>query len=140
MTYHSPLLADPPARPSATIAVLRCRDEFALDPAPLRALFDALPDHEAEDIVCRALEDIAQRLNVLQAARSDRDCTAIAKPAKRVGAVADQIGLVEVSHVAGHVAAAAETTCPVALGATMARLERAFDAAVSQIWDFRHYG
>jgi hypothetical protein len=140
MTYHSPFLADAPARSPAPVAVLRCRDEFNMDPVPLKALFAALPDHEAEDIVCRALEDIASRLNALQAARCVGAFANIATPAKRVAAVADQIGLTEISLVAGHTAKASAMECGVALGATMARLERVFDAAVNQIWDFRHYG
>lgn len=111
-----------------------------MDPAPLRTLFAALPDHEAEDIVCRALEDIASRLNVLQAARTAGAFAEIRAPARRVGVIAGQIGLTEISLVAGHAAKASEMRCGVALGATMARLERAFDAAVSQIWDFRHHG
>ena len=139
MTYHSPLLADPPARSTAAIAVLRCRDEFNMDPAPLKTLFAALPDHEAEDIVCRALEDIASRLNTMQTARSSGSFTEVATPAKRIAAVADQIGLTELSMVAAHTGRAADMACGVALGATMARLERSFDAAVSQIWDFRFY-
>ena len=139
MTYQSPLLADPPARSSATVAILRCRDEFNMDPAPLNTLFAALPDHEAEDIVCRALEDIASRLDALQIARVSGAFDDMVKPAKRVSAVADQIGLSEVSLVAAHAGTAARMRCGVAFGATMARLERAFDTAVSQIWDFRSY-
>lgn len=139
MTYHSPLLAPAPARPTAHIAVLRCREEFNMEAAPLLTLFAALPDHEAEDIVCRALEDIATRLDVLQTSRTAGEIESIATPAKRIAAIADQIGLTEVSTVARHIAAASEMRCGVALGATLARLERAFDAAVSHIWDFRHY-
>lgn len=139
MTYHSPILVDPPARSTAAIAVLRCRDEFNMDPAPLKTLFAALPDHEAEDIVCRALEDIAARLTALQNARTAGDFTQVATPSKRIAAVADQIGLTEVSLVAEHAGRAADMACGVALGATMARLERTFDAAVCQIWDFRYY-
>jgi len=139
MTYQTPRLADPPARSSATVAILRCRDEFTMDPAPLKTLFAALPDHEAEDIVCRALEDIASRLDALQIARSSGAFEDMATPAKRVSAVAEQIGLTEVSLVAAHAATAGRMRCGVAFGATMARLERAFDLAVSQIWDFRSY-
>ena len=137
MTYHSSILADPPNHPTAAIAVLRCREEFNMDPAPLMHLFGSLPDHEAEDIVCRALEDMAQRLNILQNLRAVGDFDAIALPAERVATIADQIGLIEVSFIAGHIQSAARMGCGVALGATMARLERAFDAAVSHIWDFR---
>jgi len=140
MTYHSTSLADAPARSAASVAVLRCRDEFNMDPTPLKILFETLPDHKAEDIVCRALEDIASRLNKLQIARSAGEFAEIRPSADRVAVIATQIGLTEVSLVAGHMAKASQMNCGVALGATMARLERAFDAAVSQIWDFPTYG
>ncbi|MCK0121235.1 hypothetical protein MWU61_11845 [Loktanella sp. F6476L] len=110
-----------------------------MDTAPLRTLFAALPDHEAEDIVCRALEDIAAKLDYLQNGRTTGAFSEISAPAKRLAAVAEQIGLTEVALVARHTSNAAEMQCGVALGATLARLERAFDAAVSHVWDFRHY-
>ncbi len=53
MINHSPLLAPAPARPTAQIAVLRCREKFTMNAAPLQILFGTLSDHEAEDIVCR---------------------------------------------------------------------------------------
>lgn len=110
-----------------------------MDPAPLQTLFAALPDHEAENIVCRALEDIAAKLDRLQGARTIGAFDEISAPAKRLAAIADQIGLIEVALVARHTATASEMQCSVALGATLARLERTFDAAVSHVWDFRHY-
>jgi hypothetical protein len=110
-----------------------------MDPDPLRTLFAALPDDEAESIVCRALEDIAAKLDGLQNARTSGAFADITAPARRLAAVADQIGLTEVALVARHTATASDMQCGVALGATLARLERAFDAAVSHIWDFRHY-
>jgi hypothetical protein len=110
-----------------------------MDAAPLQTLFTALPDHEAEGIVCRALENIAAKLDRLQSARTSGDFAKLAAPAKRLAAIADQIGLTEVALVARHSATASEMKCGVALGATLARLERAFDAAVSHIWDFRDY-
>lgn len=110
-----------------------------MDPVPLRMLFAALADHDAEDIVCRALEDIAVKLDRLQTARSSGAFSDISAPAKRMGAIADQIGLTDVALIARHMATASEMKCGVAVGATLARLERAFDAAVSHVWDFRDY-
>ncbi|MFT4701827.1 MAG: hypothetical protein ACI9ND_003090 [Yoonia sp.] len=129
-----------PARSTAQIAVLRCREKFTMNAAPLQILFGTLSDHEAEDIVCRALEDVAGRLDRLQSARATGAFSEIVIPAKRIAAIADQIGLTEVALVSRHIADASETRCGVALGATLARLERAFDAAVSHIWDFRQFG
>ena len=53
--------------------------------------------------------------------------------------IAGGLGLVGVQEVARHVADAAASQSGVAVSATMARLERCFDRAVSDIWDFRAY-
>ena len=47
--------------------------------------------------------------------------------------------LTVVSDVAEHVAHAATSKNDVALGATLSRLERAFDAAVSNVWDYQKF-
>jgi hypothetical protein len=59
------------------------------------------------------------------------------KPARRIGLIATQIGLTEVSTAAGHVVECLEQLDGIALEATLARLERGFDVAVSEIWNYR---
>ncbi|MEJ6396829.1 hypothetical protein [Yoonia sp. 208BN28-4] len=110
-----------------------------LDPAPLITLFDDMSEPEAEAIVCRALEDIAQRLDKLQDSRASGQFGSVPKTAHRIAAIAGQIGLTSIMTAADHVANAANLQSGVALGATLARLERAFDAAVSEVWSFRQY-
>jgi hypothetical protein len=134
MTHQSPLAAPLPL-PSASIRVLRCADRFHMNPIPVQQLFAQMPAHEAEDIICRALEDIAGRLDGLHHARMAGVFSDIATPSRRIAAVARQIGLTTISDVAEHVACAADLQNNVALGATLARLERAFDMAVSHVWD-----
>ena len=51
--------------------------------------------------------------------------------------MAAQIGLLDVSQSAAGVADASQGRDGVALSATLARLERAFDLAVTEIWQFR---
>lgn len=138
MTHQSPLADHAPHRPAA-IAVLRCSDRFDMDPTPLTGIFAEMPKHLAEDMVCRALEDIAHRLDRLQALRTDGAYGDVAAPARRIASIAGQIGLTTVTTAAEHVACASQLHSGVALGATLARLERAFDLAVSHVWDFRHY-
>lgn len=125
--------------PSASIAVLRCRETFAMDPAPLMALFAEMPEREAEAMICRALEDIALRLDRLQDCRSSGQFAAVPHSARRIGAIASQIGLTSIATAADHVGSAADMQSGVALGATLARLERAFDMAVSQVWGYRQF-
>jgi len=138
MTYHSPITAFVPHHP-ARIAILRCRDDFHMDPAPLTAMFASHSEKDAEAMVCRALEDMALRLDRLQAARRAGDYAEIPHSAKRIAAIAAGLGLTEVKTVAKNIAQAAESGCGIALGAVTARMERCFDTAVSQVWEFRRY-
>lgn len=120
-----------------SVTVLHCPDKLALDPAPLAKIYAQMGEAEAEDMVCRALENIAQRLDRLQDARRANAFDQMENPARRVAVVAKQIGLTEVAQAGYFVADCARSMDGVALGATLARLERAFDTAVSQVWNFR---
>ncbi|WP_342069001.1 hypothetical protein [Yoonia algicola] len=107
------------------------------DPSPLVRLFAQRDTADAEEIVCRMLEDLAMRLDMLQRARAGQAFAKMQRPAVRIGVVADHIGLTEVSIAAGHVCACVGQKDWIALDATMARLERGFDMAVSEVWNFR---
>lgn len=136
MTNHSPSLALAPLQPSRVVA-LRCRDTFEIDPAPVRALFASQPDHVVEATIRRALEDIAARLDRLQLARATGTYEQISDPVRRIAGIAGGLGLVDVQRVAYCVADAAASHSGVALCATLARLERCFDQAVTAVWQVR---
>lgn len=93
--------------------------------------------HDAEEIVCRMLEDIAMRLDMLQRAMAEHTFDTMERPARRIGAIADQMGLTEVAVAVGHVLNCLAQEDGIGLDATMARLERGFDVAVSEVWEFR---
>jgi hypothetical protein len=94
-------------------------------------------EREAEEMICQVLENIAFKLDSLQCAKAAHSFESIKKPARGIMNVGQQIGLIEVTEAAAHVSLCAEQRDGVALSATMARLERAFDIAVTQIWQFR---
>jgi hypothetical protein len=119
------------------VVVLNCPQQLYFDPAPLQQLFGQRELHVAEEVVCRMLEDIALRLDMLQRGLAARDFELMHKPAKRIVLVAKQLGLVEVAMTADHVRTCLTQADGVAIEATMARLERGFDVAVSEIWNFR---
>ncbi|WP_458791514.1 hypothetical protein [Yoonia sp. MH D7] len=100
-------------------------------------IFAAKGAHEAEEMVCRALEDIAFKLDALQCAKRAHSFEAMARPARQITTVGAQIGLTDVIEAAKFVADSARQEDGVALSATLARLERAFDVAVTQVWRFR---
>jgi hypothetical protein len=126
-----------PIRPQVPVSVLQCRQTAQLDPAPVDYIFAVKGQAEAEEMICRVLEDIAYRLDALQVAKNAHAFDQIATPARRIMQVATQIGLTDVSRTASHVATAALQADGVALSATLARLERGFDVAVTEIWTFR---
>lgn len=138
MEPNTPLVASM-LEPEFDVVALRCPDQLHFDPAPLNRLFAERDVFEAEEVVCRVLEDIAVRLDALQSELSERDFQKMVKPARRIGMIADQIGLTEVSVAANHVVTCLRQADGVALEATMARLERGFDVAVSEVWNFRDF-
>ncbi len=127
----------PVSAPPPDVVVLSCHDQIHFDPAPLTRLFAERHADDAEEIVCRMLEDIAMRLDMLQRGLADHAFPAMERPARRIAAVADQIGLTEVAIAVGHVLTCLAQQDGIALDATMARLERGFDIAVSEVWGLR---
>jgi len=126
-----------PAHPQIAVSFLQCRTTVQVDPEPVDYICNIKGFHETEELICRVLENIALRLDALQIAKQNHAFDDVVKPARRIVQVAMQIGLTEVSCAAGHVGVAAHAADGVALGAVMARLERGFDLAVSEIWNFR---
>lgn len=122
---------------SVDVAVLQCSHRMHFDPAPMIRLFAEKDPPVAEEIACRMLEDIAIRLDMLQHALGTRQFDTMQRPARRIELVADRLGLTEVAVAAGHVLACVRQGDIIALAATLARLERGFDVAVAEIWNFR---
>ncbi|MCG3269423.1 hypothetical protein [Yoonia sp. I 8.24] len=119
------------------VITLRCPDRLQFDAIPLQRLFAAKSESEAEAIVCRVLEDLALRLDVLQKGLASQNLAMMLKPCRKIRLIAEQIGLTEIAITADHVQICLRQADLTALAATMARLERGFDAAVSEVWNFR---
>ena len=136
MTNVTPLPPPVSVAPS-DVVVLPCALQMDFDMSPIARLFAEREMHEAENIVCRMLEDIALRLDMLQSGMAEQAFATMHRPAQRIGVIADQIGLLEVATAAGHVRTCLSQNDGIALEATVARLERSFDVAVSEVWNFR---
>jgi hypothetical protein len=119
------------------VVVLRCPDRLQFDAVPLQRLFAAKSKDDAEAIVCRVLEEIALRLDVLQKGLALQNLAMMLKPCRKIRLVAEQIGLTEVATASDHLQICLRQADAIALAATMARLERAFDVAVNEVWNFR---
>lgn len=136
MENSTPYVA-PVLDPQLDVVVLRCPDRVQLDPAPLQRLIATKSKPEAEVIVCRVMEDLATRLDVLQKGLAVQNLAMMLTPCRKIRLIADQIGLTEVAIAANHVQTCLCQADPIALEATVARLERAFDVAVNEVWNFR---
>lgn len=126
-----------PAQSPNSVTYLRCLDVVNLDPEPIYEIFAMKGEVYAEAMICKILEDIAHKLDSLQIAHRAHLFEDILGPARRISSIASQLGLTDVWWGADNVAIAAQQKDGVALSATLARLERAFDAAVSEVWRYR---
>lgn len=126
-----------PANCPSPVTYLRCLDVANLDPEPIYEIFAKKGAVYVEAMICKILEDIAYKLDALQSANRAHQFEGILRPARRISIIASQLGLTDVKHGAEHVAVAAQQEDGVALSATIARLERAFDVAVSEVWRYR---
>lgn len=110
-----------------------------LDQDRLTELYRQLGDEGAEDVVCRALEEIAVRLSYASKLFARGDLQDMRKCVRSLSAIADQIGMVALSRVALDVCTCIDQGDEVALTATLARLSRTGDTSLTAIWDLQEF-
>ena len=121
------------------IRLLAPVERVRLDHDRLQALYDDLGDANAEDIVCRAMEELALRLALAEKAHRRGDQGELRRLARSLVGIAEQIGMNALARVAGDVAHCAEIGNGVALGATLSRLLRIGERSLSAIWDAEEF-
>lgn len=129
-------LADNGPSPSP-VRVLHFKGQLWLDPDPLVNILTAYGEDAAEDTVCRTLADIGARLTDLRTLHHQCRFSEMSLPARRISAIAGQIGLTELSLAADNAGNAARQENGIALEATLGRLERCFDLAMTEVWSFQ---
>lgn len=117
------------------ITALPVAETARFDTDSIRALGCQLGPHAAEEMICRALEDLARRLAQCDRAFSTGKQGDLWKASHALAAIAGQIGMVGLVRVAGDVRACIDAGDPVALAATTARLIRVGEASLTSIWD-----
>lgn len=106
-----------------------------LDNDRLNDLYTQLGQHAAEDVVCRALEEMAARLSHIDKSYRDGAWDDLRKNARGLGAIADQLGITVLAKVARDVKTCVEVGDPVAIAATLARLMRVGETSLTEVWD-----
>lgn len=112
-------------------------EEVRLEPDRLAELFVQLGQQGAEDVVCRAMEEISLRLAKVRSAYDRGDLARVRKLTRSLVAISEQIGLVALARVAGDVAYCAAGHDSVALIAVLTRLQRIGEQSVTAVWDIR---
>lgn len=114
--------------------MLRHSESAELDQDRLAELYAQLGQSGAEGVVCRALEEISARINRIDAHFVNQDLEAVAKTARSIVAMADQMGMSKLSRVAQDFGTAFQRHDLAAMGAILGRLMRVGEASLESIW------
>lgn len=117
------------------VTLLKQDEIVQLNPDRLEELYTQLGEAGAEDVVCRALEELAVRLSHTDRCWRDGRMADLRKSARSLIAISDQIGMHMLSRVARDVTHCAESGDGIALAATLSRLIRIGERSLSEIWD-----
>lgn len=117
------------------VSVLMHDEIVDLDMDQLGVLYAELGESNADAVVCRALEELANRLSLIERSYYQSDLQALAKAARGLVGIADQIGMKKLSGIARTVSDLSKVGDVPALAATLARLVRMGDRSLAAIWE-----
>ncbi|MDQ2094125.1 hypothetical protein [Rhodalgimonas zhirmunskyi] len=117
--------------------MLAQNEAAGLDSEKLEALYRQLGDSSAEDVVCRAMEELALRLSQVERYFRANEIDEMRKGARSIAAIAEQIGMAALSRVAQQLHQCASTNDTVAQAAVLARLIRVGERSLMEIWELQ---
>ncbi len=117
------------------VITLEHTESVRLDPDRIGGLCRQLGDKNALDVMCRTVEELAVRLSNCERFWRQRNWADLRKCARSLVAIADQIGMTALAHVASDVARTVDAGDAVASGATLCRLIRVGERSLTAIWD-----
>lgn len=116
---------------------IRLNETVHVDQDRLAALYAELGEPAAEDVVCRAMEELALRMSHCNRLYTVSNTTELRKCARSLIAIADQIGMHVLARVAGDVINAVDAEDDPAVAATLGRLIRIGEQSLTAIWDLQ---
>lgn len=116
---------------------IRLNEKVRVDQDRLGALYAQLGENAAEDVVCRAMEELALRLSHCSRLYKAGNLNDLRKCAKSLIAIADQIGMLVLARVAGDVLESLDADDAPAVAATLGRLLRIGEQSLTAIWDLQ---
>jgi len=118
---------------------LKQTETVRLDSDQLEQLYLQLGEAGAEDVVCRALEELASRLSLTERCYREGRPQDMRKSARSLIAIAEQIGMAALARVARDVTVCIDQHDRVALAATLSRLVRIGEHSLQEIWELQDY-
>ena len=115
--------------------MLAQNEAVSVDAEKLEALYRQLGDANAEDIVCRAMEELAVRLAQAERFYREGKRAEMRKSARSIAAISEQIGMMMLARVAGHVKTCIDDGDEIALAAVLARLIRTGERSLTEVWE-----
>jgi len=122
---------------SDQVAVLSREETVRVDPVRLTELCNQLGQSEAEDLVCRAMEELAVRLSFAERQYRQGKHADMRQSVLALVNIADRIGMYSLSRVAGDVILCLDAGDSTATAAVVARLIRIGERSLSAIWDMQ---
>ncbi|SFU02622.1 hypothetical protein [Sedimentitalea nanhaiensis] len=119
------------------VATLVQTETVRLNQDQLAALYQQLGHTGAEDVVCRAIEELAVRLSHCERLWREKDNAALRKSARSLIAISEQIGMNTLARVAGDVTGAVDAGDSAAVAATLFRLIRIGERSLTAVWDLQ---
>ena len=124
-------------RPVDKVTAIKHSESVRLDRDRLQGLYRQLGDSGAEDVVCRAIEELAVRLSSCEHHWREGKGPDLRKAARSLSAIADQIGMTELVRVASDIVRTVDSQDQVATAATVFRLIRVGERSLTAVWDLR---
>lgn len=119
------------------VVILMQDERVRLDQDRLGTLYAQLGEAGAEDVVCRAMEELAARLTHAAQVYQQGQMEDLRKCVRSMAAIADQIGMLMLARVARDVTACIDAGDANAIAATLARLMRISERSLTAVWDLR---
>ncbi|MEM9575500.1 MAG: hypothetical protein AAF999_00660 [Pseudomonadota bacterium] len=116
---------------------IRLKETVHVDQDKLGALYAELGEAAAEDVVCRAMEELALRLSHCSRLHSAGQWEELRKCARSLIAISEQIGMLVLARVAHDVLEALDAHDVPAVAATLSRLLRIGEQSLTAIWDLQ---
>ncbi|MEO9649564.1 MAG: hypothetical protein ABJ360_14240 [Roseobacter sp.] len=116
---------------------IKLTETVHVDQDKLGALYVQLGEAAAEDVVCRAMEELALRMSHCARLHDSGQWDDLRKCARSLIAIAEQIGMLVLARVAEDVLEALDARDVPAIAATLARLLRIGEQSLTAIWDIQ---